>query len=196
MLSIRNHIILLLIVSFIVAVPLSAQNPKVLLETSMGDIELELNPDKAPISVENFLSYVRDGHYSNTLFHRVIKGFMIQGGGFDTAMKRKPTKDPIQNEGKNGLKNDRGTIVYARTNVVNSATCQFFINLVDNDFLNYRDDANYGYAVFGKVTKGMNVVDKIAKVKTKTLPNGMADVPVTPVVILSAKVMGEEKEDQ
>jgi len=161
-------------------------NPKVIIETSMGNIEVELYKEKAPISVKNFLSYVSDGFYSNTIFHRVIKGFMIQCGGIDTNGKKKATKPPIQNEAKNGLKNDRGTLSFARTADINSATSQFFINLVDNDFLN-NGTRDYGYAVFGKVTKGMDVVDKIGKVKTSS-----GDMPEKPIVILSIKEVLEE----
>ena len=170
-------------------------NPKVIFTTNMGEIELELYPDKAPISVENFLGYVKEDFYTGIIFHRGIKGFMIQGGGFDVNMKRKSVKAPIKNEAKNGLKNKRGTICYARTQVVDSATSQFFINVADNNFLDHgvRD---YGYAVFGKVTKGMNVVDKIANVKTHTLSNGMGDVPVKPVTILSVKIVDEDKTEK
>jgi len=170
-------------------------NPKVIFTTNMGEIELELYPDKAPISVENFLGYVKEDFYTGIIFHRVIKGFMIQGGGFDVNMKRQSVKAPIKNEAKNGLKNKRGTICYARTQVVDSATSQFFINVADNNFLDHgvRD---YGYAVFGKVTKGMNVVDKIANVKTHTLSNGMGDVPVKPVTILSVKIVDEDKTEK
>jgi peptidyl-prolyl cis-trans isomerase A (cyclophilin A) len=161
-------------------------NPKVLIQTSMGDIELELNADKAPVSVANFLEYVNSGFYTNTVFHRVIKGFMIQGGGFDKDLVEKPTREPIKNEAGNGLSNKRGTIAYARTNVVNSATSQFFINHKDNAFLDHRDesDRGFGYVVFGKVIKGMDVVDKIAQVQTNK-----QDMPLTPVIILSVKVL-------
>ncbi len=138
----------------------------VAIETTMGTISLELDDVKAPITVKNFIDYAKSGHYDGTIFHRVIDGFMIQGGGFTKDMNQKPTKDPIKNEAKNGLPNARGTIAMARTMVVDSATSQFFINLIDNDFLNYAGDAQYGYAVFGKVTDGMSVVDKIGKVKT------------------------------
>jgi cyclophilin family peptidyl-prolyl cis-trans isomerase len=163
-------------------------NPKVILETSMGKIVLELNSQKAPVSVENFLAYVKAGFYDGTLFHRVIKGFMIQGGGYDKDLREKTTRAAIVNEAGNGLKNTRGTIAYARTNVVNSATSQFFINHADNAFLDHQNetDRGFGYAVFGKVVKGMDVVDKIASVGTGTAENGMGDVPVTPVVILKA----------
>jgi cyclophilin family peptidyl-prolyl cis-trans isomerase len=141
---------------------------KVTLDTTMGTITLELNDEKAPVTVKNFLDYVQSGHYENTIFHRVIDGFMIQGGGFTKAMDQKETRAPIKNEAANGLSNKRGTIAMARTMVVDSATSQFFINLVDNAFLDYRgpDPRTFGYAVFGQVTDGMDVVDKIAKVKT------------------------------
>jgi peptidyl-prolyl cis-trans isomerase A (cyclophilin A) len=155
-------------------------HPVVVLETSLGTIELELDAVKAPISVENFLAYVDAGHYDGTLFHRVIPGFMIQGGGFDTSMKQKATRAPIKNEADNGLTNQRGTVAMARTSDVNSATSQFFINVVDNGFLNH-SGRDFGYAVVGKVTSGMDVADKIAAVK-----RGAQDVPVEPVVIKKA----------
>ena len=141
---------------------------KATIETSKGTITLELDGEKAPATVANFAEYARSGFYDGTIFHRVIDGFMIQGGGFTKAMDQKPTKAPIKNEAANGLTNKRGTIAMARTMVVDSATSQFFINLVDNDFLNFRAPTPqyYGYAVFGKVTDGMDVVDRIAKVKT------------------------------
>jgi len=153
--------------------------------TNKGTIKIELDKEKAPISVENFLGYVKSGHYSKTVFHRVIDKFMIQGGGFDEKMTQKSTKAPIKTEASNGLKNLRGTLAMARTNDVNSATSQFFINLVDNSFLDYPN--NGGYTVFGKVTEGMNVVDDIATTKTGSF--GMhSDVPAKPVVIESANV--------
>lgn len=160
------------------------------IETSMGEIVLELFPDKAPISVENFLDYVNSDFYNGTIFHRVINGFMIQGGGLDVNLNRKETKPPIQNEATNGLKNNRGTIAYARTNIINSATSQFFINQADNAFLNHKDNTpeGYGYAVFGNVVKGMDIVDKIASVKTE-FKNGMNDVPNQPIIILSMRVV-------
>jgi cyclophilin family peptidyl-prolyl cis-trans isomerase len=157
----------------------------VVLTTSLGEITLELDADKAPITTQNFLSYVDSGHFDGTVFHRVIPDFMIQGGGFTADMKQKPTKAPIQNEAKNGLKNARGTIAMARTNDPNSATAQFFINLKDNDFLDARP-GNPGYAVFGKVASGMDVVDKIAKVRTGSR-GGHEDVPIEAVTIVSAK---------
>ncbi len=159
------------------------------IETTMGSITLELDDEKAPLTVANFLEYATSGHYNDTIFHRVISGFMIQGGGFTRSMDQKPTRDPIKNEATNGLKNSRGTIAMARTMVVDSATCQFFINLVDNDFLDHRgaDPRAFGYAVFGRVKDGMEVVDKIAGVKTST--SGMyQDVPEEPVVIKKVHV--------
>lgn len=161
-------------------------NPMVLMKTSKGDIVIELDRENAPITVENFLGYVNEGFYDNTIFHRVINNFMIQGGGISTDMKQKtPTRDPIKNEARNGLKNDRGTIAMARTQEVDSATAQFFINHVDNDFLNHgvRD---FGYAVFGKVVEGMDVVDEIAAVKV-----GPGDVPEEVIVIESVTVVEE-----
>ncbi len=150
----------------------------ILMKTNIGDIKLELYPDKAPVTVKNFVSYINDGFYDGLVFHRVIENFMIQGGGFDEGLNQKETKSPIIIESDNGLKNDRGTIAMARTQVPDSATSQFFINLVNNDFLNFRskDTAGYGYAVFGKVTEGMDVVDKIATVPTGTVMY-MQDVP-------------------
>jgi cyclophilin family peptidyl-prolyl cis-trans isomerase len=182
------------ILAFSGLVQAGSKNPQVLMKTSMGDIQLELFPDKAPKSVANFLSYVKKGFYDNTIFHRVIKNFMIQGGGFNKDLNEFETDPPIVNEAGNGLTNDRGTIAYARTNVVNSATSQFFINHKDNTFLNHRNEQpdGFGYAVFGKVVKGMDIVDKIAVVQTGN-KNGMGDVPVTPVMILSATVVETAK---
>lgn len=158
--------------------------PKVRLNTSQGDIVLELNPEKAPKTVDNFLQYVKDGHYDGLVFHRVIPSFMIQGGGFNAEMQQKATRAPIVLEATNGLKNERGTIAMARTNVPDSATSQFFINVVDNAMLNANGPGN-GYAVFGKVIAGMDVVDKIRAVPTGA--RGMhRDVPTTPVTILKA----------
>lgn len=163
---------------------LAAGEPQVQLKTSMGDIVLELYPEKAPKSVENFLEYVKAGHYNGTIFHRVIGNFMIQGGGFDRTMQQKPTRGPVQNEAGNGLRNDTYTLAMARTSSPHSATAQFFINVRDNNFLNYPGQDGWGYAVFGKVVKGTDVVDKI-----KAVPTGPRDVPVTPVVIESATVL-------
>lgn len=162
----------------------AAAAPQVTIQTSMGPIVVELNPDKAPKTVENFLQYARDGHYSGTIFHRVIPGFMIQGGGFTRDMQQKPTRAPIALESRNGLKNDRGTIAMARTAVPDSATSQFFINVVDNAMLNHPNPDGAGYAVFGKVVRGMDVVDRIRQVRTTS--TGMhRDVPAEPVVIES-----------
>ncbi|WP_313024966.1 peptidylprolyl isomerase [Pseudomonas lopnurensis] len=164
---------------------LAAENPHVLLTTSLGEIEIELEAEKAPISVENFLGYVDSGFYDDTVFHRVIPGFMIQGGGFGEGLNQKPTKAPIKNEADNGLHNVRGTLAMARTQNVDSATSQFFINHRDNDFLDH-GTRDFGYAVFGKVVRGMEVVDQIAQVPTGNR-SMMQNVPLTPVKILSAK---------
>ncbi|QBM16828.1 hypothetical protein MARI_09240 [Marinobacter sp. JH2] len=164
--------------------------PKVRFVTSEGAFELLLRPDVAPKTVENFLNYVEDGFYNDTIFHRVIRGFMVQGGGFTEDMGRKPTKAPIVNEGSQTLPNLRGTIAMARTNNPDSATSQFFINLVNNDFLN-AGVRGAGYAVFGKVTDGMGVVDKIASVQTGR-KQGMGDVPLSPVVIKSVTKVSTE----
>lgn len=152
------------------------------IKTNHGDIGVELFEDKAPITCENFLQYVRDGHFADTIFHRVIPNFMIQGGGMDESMQSKPTRDPIKNEADNGESNARGTLAMARTGVVDSATSQFFINLRDNDFLNH-GTRDFGYAVFGKVTSGMDVVDAISGVTTGNRA-GHQDVPVEPVTII------------
>ena len=160
------------------------------LETSMGNIVIELNEQAAPVTVKNFLGYIEDGFFDGTIFHRVIPDFMIQGGGFTAEMTQSQTRDPIINEANNGLKNDRGTIAMARTNEPDSATAQFFINHKDNDFLNYAGKNNPGYAVFGKTIEGIDVVDTIASVQTTTRA-GMTDVPVEPVVIISAEVVSE-----
>jgi peptidyl-prolyl cis-trans isomerase A (cyclophilin A) len=161
------------------------EKPVVILSTSQGDLKVELDSEKAPITVENFLGYVDDGFFDGTIFHRVIPGFMIQGGGFDQEMKQKSTRAPIKNEADNGLTNQRGTLAMARTSDVNSATAQFFINLKDNDFLNH-GSRDFGYAVFGKVVDGMDVIDKIAATPTARR-NGHSDVPVKPIVINSAR---------
>ena len=170
--------------------PMQSENPKVLMRTSHGEITLELDATSAPVTVENFLGYVRDGFYDGTIFHRVIDGFMIQGGGFTPDMQQKPTGAPIENEAGNGLRNERGTIAMARTQVVNSATAQFFINLADNEFLNHRDTSpmGFGYAVFGKVVEGMETVDAIRAVATGNV-GGHGDVPTSPVTIESAAVV-------
>ena len=165
-------------------------NPTVLLETTSGDILIELYADKAPATVENFLKYVNEGFYANTIFHRVIKGFMIQGGGMNMKMEEKATHAPIKNEADNGLANERGTIAMARTRDPHSATAQFFINVKDNDFLNFRSPTaqGWGYAVFGKVVEGSDVVDAIAKVKTGNF-GPFGDVPLEPVLITRAEVL-------
>lgn len=166
-----------------------ATQPTVIMETSKGTITIELDQEKAPISTENFLTYVHDGFYEETIFHRVIPNFMIQGGGFTSDMQQKKTAKPIKNEADNGLKNLRGTLAMARTQVVDSATSQFFINLTDNDFLDHQGKApnTYGYAVFAKVIEGMDIVDEIAKTKTGNL-DFHQDVPIEPVVINRATI--------
>lgn len=165
--------------------------PTVEVQTSLGNITLELNAEKAPKSVANFMQYAKDGFYNGTVFHRVIPGFMIQGGGFDEGMKQKATRGEIQNEARNGLKNARGTIAMARRGDPHSATAQFFINHKDNDNLDYPSFDGWGYAVFGKVTQGLDVVDKIAQVPTGNA--GMhQNVPKTPVIIKSVKILSEK----
>jgi peptidyl-prolyl cis-trans isomerase A (cyclophilin A) len=168
----------------------AGKNPVVLVQTSMGNIKLELFEKEAPISVKNFLAYVNSGFYSGTIFHRVIPNFMIQGGGFTTDFKEKPTNPPIKNEAGNGIKNVRGTLAMARTFIIDSASAQFFINVKDNDFLNHSSNSmqGYGYAVFGKVIEGMDVVDKIAAVPTG-MHGDFSDVPKKEVIINSMKVL-------
>jgi len=169
----------------------AVERKMVRLETSKGDIVIEVNESVAPVTSANFLRYVEEGFYDGTIFHRVIPKFMIQGGGFTPDMQEKATHKPIVNEAGNGLKNNRGTIAMARTNDPNSATAQFFINVVNNDFLNYVKGRNPGYAVFGKVAEGMDVVDAIAGVKTAK-KGPFEDVPVEPVAIKSAKVVSNK----
>ncbi len=164
-----------------------SQNPTIIIKTSMGTFEAILYKDKAPITVDNFLQYVKDHFFDGTLFHRIIPGFMAQGGGFDKDCRQKPTRAPIKNEAENGLKNERGTLAMARTMVVDSATSQFFINFTDNDFLNYAGKNNFGYAVFGKVTEGMDIVDAMAKVKTGSR-GPFQDWPIDDMVIESVTV--------
>ena len=180
--------LLLFIVLFLNPTFAKEKTKMVLLETSQGNIKIKLNSEKAPLSVANFLKYVEEGFYNNTIFHRVINGFMIQGGGMTADMKEKSTHSPVKNEADNGLLNKRGTLAMARTNVVDSATSQFFINVADNAFLNHRskDPQGYGYAVFGEVIEGMDVVDKIKSVATKTV-SFHENVPTEPVIIKSAK---------
>lgn len=168
--------------------PVAAQAPQVKLVTSLGDIVLELDPAKAPKTVANFLQYVQDKHYDGTVFHRVIDGFMVQGGGFTADMVQKPTRAPIALEAANGLKNDSYTVAMARTGVPDSATAQFFINVKDNAMLNAPQPDGHGYAVFAKVVQGKDVVDKIRAVPTGR-KGGMQDVPTTPVTITSASVL-------
>jgi cyclophilin family peptidyl-prolyl cis-trans isomerase len=176
--------LLIFVAALLVAASALAQNPLVEMKTSRGVITIELYPEKAPKTVANFLQYVKDGFYEGTIFHRVIDGFMIQGGGFDRDMRQKPTKAPIENEAGNGLRNDVGTLAMARTSNPNSATAQFFINLKNNDFLNFREPSpqGYGYAVFGRVVQGMDAVRSIAKVPTGTLGQ-FENVPREPIVI-------------
>ena len=163
------------------------QNPQVLIETNMGDITMELYPEKAPQSVENFLAYVNEGFYDGTIFHRVIADFMVQGGGFTQDMQKKPTRAPIQNEADNGLRNKIGMVSMARTNDPHSASAQFFINVAQNSFLDFREktDRAYGYAVFGRVTQGMKVVNQIRQLKTG-FKEGFGDVPIQSVIIEKA----------
>ncbi|GAB3032071.1 peptidylprolyl isomerase [Bowmanella dokdonensis] len=162
---------------------------KVTLNTNYGPIELNMLSDKAPQTVENFLSYAKEGFYDNTIFHRVIDGFMVQGGGMEPGMNQKATKSPIKNEANNGVANDRGTVAMARTNDPHSATCQFFINVADNSFLNFRSESmdGWGYCVFAEVSDGMDVVDKIRKVKTGNA-GFHQDVPLEDVLIQSVEV--------
>lgn len=190
----RQIFLTLTVAGMFLAATALAQTPaaatKVLMKTSKGDITIELNAAKAPVTVKNFLSYVKDGFYNGTIFHRVISGFMIQGGGVTAEMHEKNAKAPIKNEAGNGLKNLRGTIAMARTTDVDSATCQFFINHKDNAFLDHKNDTpdGFGYCVFGKVVAGMDAVDAIAKVKTGT-KHGMENVPLETVAILSVEVI-------
>lgn len=183
---------LLVFVLFILcSISSHAANPQVLMQTNLGTVTLELYPDKAPKTVENFLRYVEDGFYKNTIFHRVISNFMVQGGGFDTAFNQKPTHAPVENEANNGLKNEVGTIAMARTSDPHSATAQFFINVVNNTFLNFTapSPSGYGYTVFGKVIDGMDIVHQIAK--TPTGPGGPfpVDVPRNMIVIEDVTVL-------
>ncbi|MDT8442206.1 MAG: peptidylprolyl isomerase [Desulfuromonadales bacterium] len=182
-----KHLLVVLSLLLMLATPLLAAET-VVIETSQGNITVELDAAKAPLSVANFLTYAEAGHYEGTIFHRVIKGFMIQGGNFTADMTPKPTREPIKNEAANGLRNLRGTIAMARTSVVDSATSQFFINLVDNAFLDHKDESmrGFGYAVFGRVIDGMDVVDRIGATRTHTFKR-FQDVPVEPVVITGVR---------
>jgi len=183
--------LLLLMVFFWANSAIAADNPRVKLSTNHGDMVIELNAEKAPKTVENFLNYVNSGFYDGTIFHRVISNFMIQGGGFTKNFKKKPTSAPIKNEANNGLSNARGTIAMARTSDPHSATGQFFINVVDNNFLDYRSATmrGWGYAVFGKVIEGMDVADKIRNVKTGAAGPFSRDVPKETVEIVSVTVI-------
>jgi peptidyl-prolyl cis-trans isomerase A (cyclophilin A)/peptidyl-prolyl cis-trans isomerase B (cyclophilin B) len=181
----------LAILGLLAAVNAGAAQPQVEIKTNMGRITLELYPDKAPQTVENFLQYVKAGFYDGTVFHRVIPNFMIQGGGFTPAFVQKKTRGPIKNEAGNGLKNTVGTVAMARTSDPGSATAQFFINIADNDFLNFTapTQRGHGYAVFGKVVKGMDVVEKIARIATGPGPAPHSDVPLKPVIIERARII-------
>lgn len=186
------HRFFFLIATLFISLNVFAANPQVEMKTSQGTIVIELYPEKAPKTVENFLRYVKDSFYKDTVFHRVIDGFMIQGGGMTASMQEKPTRDPIQNEAKNGLKNDAGTIAMARTGDPHSASAQFFINLQANNSLNFPNPDGWGYAVFGKVIQGFDVVQKIGKTKTGNA-GFHQDVPTTPIVIQSVKLLSAQK---
>jgi peptidyl-prolyl cis-trans isomerase A (cyclophilin A) len=188
-----KRLLLLLTTLFITFSAFAAPgNPTVEIKTSQGIVLIELYPDKAPKSVANFLQYVKDGFYSNTLFHRVIDNFMIQGGGFESGMKEKPTRAAIENEAKNGLRNSVGTLALARTGDPHSATAQFYINLIDNTSLDHPSFDGWGYAVFGKVTRGFDIVQKIGKTRTGNYGR-YQDVPLTPVTIESIRLLPEKK---
>ncbi len=184
----RNFWLLSLMLALTVSLS-ACSKPRAVLSTNMGDIVIEFDAEKAPLSVKNFQQYCKDGHYNGTIFHRVISNFMIQGGGFTAEMEQKPTRDPIKNEAQNGLSNVRGSVAMARTAVVDSATAQFYINVVDNKFLDFKEanQRGFGYAVFGTVVQGMDVVDKIKGVPV-TIKNGMQNVPVSPVIITSCQL--------
>ncbi|MFZ3222392.1 MAG: peptidylprolyl isomerase [Rugosibacter sp.] len=185
------HRFFFLIATLFISLNVLAANPQVEIKTSQGTIVIELYPEKAPKTVENFLRYVKDSFYKDTVFHRVIDGFMIQGGGMTANMQEKTTRDPIQNEAKNGLKNDAGTIAMARTGDPHSASAQFFINLQANNSLNFPNPDGWGYAVFGKVIQGFDVVQKIGKTKTGNA-GFHQDVPTTPIVIQSVKLLSAQ----
>jgi cyclophilin family peptidyl-prolyl cis-trans isomerase len=186
--NLLSSLITTFILSIFMSTSVLAANPKALIETSMGNIEVELYADKAPLSVKNFETYANEGFYNGTIFHRVIKNFMIQTGGLDVEMTKKETHAPIKNEATNKLKNDKGTLAMARTGQPHSATSQFFINTKDNESLNYGGRAGWGYAVFGKVIKGMDVVTKIEYVKTKTV-GGRRDVPAIAIEIKKISII-------
>ena len=168
--------------------PAAAGNPVAVMETTLGTVTIELFEKEAPLSVKNFLDYAAGGFYENTIFHRVIPGFMAQGGGFTADRKQKPTRDPVRNEAANGLKNDRGTIAMARTSAPDSATSQFFINVVNNDMLNRPNPDGHGYAVFGKIVKGMDVVDRIVNAKTRSVNMVFQNLPEQAIVIKSVRI--------
>ena len=187
-----SRFLCILLASTAVVAANASVNPRVELKTSQGTMVIELYPQQAPKSVANFLRYVKDGYYKDTIFHRVIDGFMIQGGGFTEKMVQKETRGTITNEAANGLKNEPGTLAMARTSDPHSASSQFFINLKHNEFLDYPGRDGWGYAVFGKVVEGMDVVEKIAKMQTAN--SGMhQNVPITPAIILSAKLLTDKK---
>ncbi len=188
----KNKLLIALASLIYCAVSLAA-DPQVELKTTMGTIVLELYPDKAPKTVENFLQYVKEGQYKGTLFHRVIPGFMIQAGGLTDKFVEKPTRGPIKNEGSNGLKNTVGTVAMARKNEPDSATAQFYINVADNRPLDYVDEYRPGYAVFGRVIEGLDVVNKIAAVETGNGPRPYTDVPKKPIVIEDARILPAAK---
>lgn len=180
--------LILLVLTVEIASAVEHKNPIVDMETTLGTIKIELFAKEAPLSVHNFLNYVQSNFYSGTIFHRVIPGFMAQGGGFDKERKEKQTNPPIKNEASNGLKNDRGTVAMARTNFPDSATSQFFINVVNNDMLNRPNPDGNGYAVFGKVVKGIEVVDKIISSKTRNVNMIFQNMPIEPIIIKSIKI--------
>jgi cyclophilin family peptidyl-prolyl cis-trans isomerase len=186
--------LLVIALTFCVNMASYAADPQVEIRTNVGNMTVELYPDKAPKTVDNFLRYVKDGHYRNTVFHRVIPGFMIQGGGFDKALMQKPTQQPVENEAANGLRNDTGTIAMARTSDPHSATAQFFINVANNTFLNYTSPTprGYGYTVFGKVINGMDVAEKIAATPTGMRGPFPSDVPKSDIVIEDMKLVVAE----
>ena len=187
------------VLSLLVSLGVRAADPQVEMRTSMGTVVIELYPDQAPLTVGNFLQYVKDRHYDRTVFHRVIPGFMIQGGGFGPDFSEKPARMPVRNEAANGLRNEAGTIAMARTPEPHSATAQFFINVADNESLDFRfpTQEGYGYCVFGKVVKGMDVVNRIVKVRTGPGPAGQSNVPVKPVVIERARlIVPSDKQDK
>jgi len=188
--SLRPLLVVALVALTSMATRAQAPRPVVVVDTSAGAFEIELYSDRAPKSVENFLGYVKSGHYDGTVFHRVMAGFMVQGGGYTPDYSKKPTREPVENEATNGLKNERGTVALARTRVVNSATAQFFVNVNTNPHLDHsgKDPSTFGYAVFGRVTNGMEVVDKIAAVPVGACKDLPTDCPKTPVVIKSVKL--------